>query len=45
MRVFMYVALIGLLGLIAIIGWLLTIGVNDERWRVRAAEAASSIWQ
>ena len=44
MRLFMYVALVGLLGLIATIGWLLTVGVNDARWRARAAEAASSIW-
>jgi hypothetical protein len=30
--------------LIATIGWLLTIGVDDQRWRARAAQAASSIW-
>jgi hypothetical protein len=45
MRLFMYVALVGLLGLIAIIGWLLTVGINDARWRARAAEAATSIWR
>ena len=33
-----------LVGLIAIIGWLLTVGVHNERWRARAAESASSIW-
>jgi hypothetical protein len=45
MRLFMYIAVFGLLGLLAMIGWLLTIGVNDQRWRARAAEAASSIWK
>jgi hypothetical protein len=44
MRLFMYIALIGLLGLIATIGWLLTVGVDNERWRARAAQAALSIW-
>jgi hypothetical protein len=44
MRLFMYAALVGLLGLIAMIGWLLTIGIDDARWRARAAAAASSIW-
>jgi hypothetical protein len=44
MRLFMYIALVGLLGLIATIGRLLTIGVDDQRWRARAAQAASSIW-
>jgi hypothetical protein len=44
MRLFMYLALIGLIGVVAIIGWLLTVGVNEQRWRERAAQAASSIW-
>jgi hypothetical protein len=44
MRVFTYVAVYALLGLLATIGWLLTVGVDDERWRRRAAEAAVSIW-
>ena len=44
MRLFMYVALYALIGLAATIGWLLTVGVDDRRWRQRAAEAASSIW-
>jgi len=42
--VFMYVAVYALLGLLVTIGWLLTVGVDDQRWRQRAAEAASSIW-
>jgi uncharacterized protein DUF4386 len=45
MRVFIYIALFGLVGLIATIGWLLTIGVDNARWRDRAAEAESSIWR
>jgi hypothetical protein len=44
MRVFMYVAVYALLGLLAMIGWLLTVGVDDQRWRERASQAASSIW-
>jgi hypothetical protein len=44
MRLFMYVAVYALLGLLALIVWLLTVGVDDERWRQRAAQAASSIW-
>jgi len=44
MRVFMYVAVYALLGLLAMIVWLLTVGIDDERWRARAAQASSSIW-
>ena len=44
MRLFMYVAVYALLGLLITIGWLLTIGVDDQRWRERAAEAKASIW-
>jgi hypothetical protein len=44
MRVFTYVAVYALVGLLATIGWLLTVGVDDERWRQRATQAASSIW-
>ena len=44
MRLFMYLAVLGLLGLVAMIGWLLTVGVDEQRWRARAAQAASSIW-
>jgi len=45
MRVFTFVAVIGLVGLIATIGWLLTVGIDDARWRARAAESAASIWR
>ena len=44
MRLFMYLALWGLIGVVAMIGWLLTIGVDDEQWRQRAVQAKSSIW-
>jgi hypothetical protein len=44
MRVFTYVAVYALLGLLATIGWLLTVGIDEQRWRERAAQAASSIW-
>jgi hypothetical protein len=44
MRVFTYVAAYALIGLVATIGWLLTVGVDDQRWRARAAQAGSSIW-
>jgi hypothetical protein len=44
MRVFMYVAVYALLGLLAMIVWLLTVGIDEKRWRERAAQAASSIW-
>jgi hypothetical protein len=33
-----------LIGLLATIVWLLTIGIDEQRWRQRAAQAASSIW-
>jgi hypothetical protein len=42
--VFTYVAVYALLGLLATIGWLLTVGIDEQRWRQRAAQAASSIW-
>jgi hypothetical protein len=44
MRVFTYVAVYALIGLLATIVWLLTVGVDDQRWRERAAQARSSIW-
>jgi len=44
MRLFLYVALYGLIGSLATIGWLLTVGVDEQRWRQRAAQAATSIW-
>jgi Domain of unknown function (DUF4386) len=44
MQLFRYVALYALIGLLATIVWLLTVGVDEQRWRQRAAQAASSIW-
>lgn len=44
MHVFLYVALYALIGLLALIVWLLTVGIDEQRWRQRAAQAASSIW-
>jgi hypothetical protein len=44
MRVFTYVAVYALIGLLATIIWLLTVGIDDQRWRQRAAQAAASIW-
>ena len=44
MRVFLYVALFAVLGVALTIGWLLTVGIDEVRWRERALQAASSIW-
>ncbi|MEO8910644.1 MAG: DUF4386 domain-containing protein [Gemmatimonadaceae bacterium] len=44
MRLFNYVAAYTLIGLLLTIVWLLTVGVDEQRWRERAAQAASSIW-
>jgi hypothetical protein len=44
MRLFMYLAPLGLVGVLAMSVWLLTVGVDEPRWRQRAAEAARSIW-
>jgi hypothetical protein len=44
MRLFMYLALFGLVGVVATVLWLLTFGVDEQRWRQRAAQAAASVW-
>jgi Domain of unknown function (DUF4386) len=44
MRLFLYLAVYALIGSLATIVWLLTVGVDERRWRQRAAQAASSIW-
>jgi len=41
----MVTALLALVGTIATTGWLLVRGVDDARWRERAALAATSIWR
>ncbi len=44
MRLFLYLALYALIGSLATIVWLLTVGVDEQRWRQRAAQAAASVW-
>jgi hypothetical protein len=44
MRLFLYLAVYALIGSLATIVWLLTVGVDEQRWRQRAAQAAASIW-
>jgi hypothetical protein len=44
-RAFPYVAAIGILGSLATITWLLTVGVNEQRWKEQAAASATSIWR
>lgn len=41
----MVVALFALVGIIAMAGWLLIRGVDDTRWRARAALSATSVWR
>ena len=42
---FTEVALFAIAGVIATSGWLFVRGVDDEKWRARAAVAATSIWR
>lgn len=44
-QTFMFVALFALVGVVLIAGWLFVRGVDDARWRERAALAATSIWR
>lgn len=44
-QLFMFVALIALLGSVAMIGWLFVRGVDEQRWREQATLAAASIWR
>ena len=44
MRLFLYLALFAMVGVLATSLWLLTVGVDEQRWRERAAQAAASIW-
>jgi hypothetical protein len=44
-RAFMGVALFAIVGVIATTGWLFIRGVDDAKWRERAALAATSIWR
>lgn len=42
---FMVSALIGLVGALAMIIWLIVVGVNEQAWRERAEVASSSVWR
>jgi hypothetical protein len=44
-QAFMGVALFAIAGVIATTGWLFIRGVDDVKWRARAALAATSIWR
>jgi hypothetical protein len=44
-QLFMAVALFAIVGVLVTCGWLLVRGVDDTRWRERAAIAATSLWQ
>jgi hypothetical protein len=44
MSLFRYIAVFALIGLLAMIVWLLTVGIDEQKWRQRAAQAAASIW-
>jgi uncharacterized membrane protein len=44
-QAFIAVALFAIAGVIAMSGWLFVRGVDDVRWRERAALAATSIWR
>jgi len=44
LRLFPYIAVVGLAGSLATIGWLLIVGLDEERWTAQARTAESSIW-
>jgi len=43
-RLFLPIAAVGLLGSLVMIVWLLTVGVNEERWIAQANAARASLW-
>jgi hypothetical protein len=44
-QVFMFVALFAIAGVIGTTGWLFIRGIDNEKWKARAALAAGSIWR
>jgi hypothetical protein len=44
-RMFSVIAVVGIIGSLANIAWLLVVGVNEQRWREQASVAEASIWR